>query len=489
MKNRTEKGITLIALIIMIIVLVIIVAISLKALGGENGLIVTSTKTAEEHNIAEYKEQIEHSLQGTVLSYITRGDEPNLENIANDIKSGNDWVKSSVANLDESITNPDIIITTNDGYVFQSYYDTLYGVAFVEYIGKDDGKQIPNLKTKYIGKVAAISTEATDNQNGIAKTELIYRQKIENTVTENLNKEVRFDVEPLGTGWFVIRTTSNAGKMRYAWIRVASVSDKLKAPTIILNPAVPNGRNEWYTTEVEVTLENNEEEAKEIRYMLVPNLEEVDLDKILNESDINAGNKYEGPFKITNNGTTKILAWVVDETGKYRSEYAREELKIDTKGPEIIGIKAEGVEPKETGWYTEKYINVEIDANDEGSGIDKYYYKKGTEWIQLIDAKLPRIEEDGIINISVKVVDKAGNETIKENIQIKKDSKPPEVKSPLSISNQTTSSMKATANIQDPVPGSTSDGGKIKYECWRTEIKNSGDGERVRVRRKRHRNI
>lgn len=240
--------------------------------------------------------------------------------------------------------------------------------------------------------------------------------------------------------------------MRYAWIRVASVSDKLKAPTIILEPVVPNGRNDWYTQEVEVTLENNEEEAKEIRYMLVPNLEQEDLDKILNESDIKAGNLYEGPFKITKDGKTKILAWIVDKSEKYRSEYAEENLKIDTKGPEITGVKAEGIEPKETGWYTEEYLNMQIEANDEGAGIDKYYYKKGTEWIQLPDAKLPRIEEEGIINIAVKVIDKAGNETIKEDIQVKKDSKPPEIKGPINITNQTVSSMKVTANIEDPVP-------------------------------------
>lgn len=452
MKNKKEKGITLIALIIIIVVIVIIAAISLKAIGGENGLIGTSTKTAEEHNIATYKAQVEQSLQGTVVYYATKGEEPSLENIANRIKVENDWVKSAIANLDESITNKDIIITTNDGYVFQAYYDTLYGVAFVEYIGKENGKQFPNIKTRYENKLASIIANANDSQNGIAKTELIYREKIENTVPENGDKEIEFNVENIGTGWYVIKTTSNTGNIRYAWVRVASVSERVEPPTILLNPVVPNGRNDWYTVDVEVTLENNQEDAKELRYILVPNLEQEDSDKILNESDIKAGNLYEGPFKISKNGTTKILAWAVDKEEKYRSEYAKEELKIDTKGPEIIGIKVEGVEPKETGWYTEEYLNAQIDANDVSSGIDKYYYKKGTDWIQLPDAKLPRIEEEGIINIALKIIDKAGNETIKEDIKVKKDSKPPEIKGPISISNQTGTSMKATANIQDPVP-------------------------------------
>ena len=78
--------------------------------------------------------------------------------------------------------------------------------------------------------------------------------------------------------------------------------------------------------------------------MLISGISE---DEKIEESDINAGNKYEGAFKINNQGFTRILAWVVDIDGEYRSEYAKEELKIDSKAPTINGIKTNPENPNE----------------------------------------------------------------------------------------------------------------------------------------------
>ena len=344
-KNKTsEQGITLIALIIMIVILVIIAAITIRAVTGDEGLIKTTAKSAEEHEIMAYKAQITQKVQSTVMSYMAKGEEPSLKEVGNALNEETLWVKSAVVNEDENISNKDIIVRTTDGYAFQIYYDSLYGATFVEYIGQDDGGEFPNLKARYEIRTASIYSTANDDKKGIAKTELIYRQEIKEPVYENPNGEVKFPVDKYGTGWYVVKTTSNTGKLRYAWVKVTSVSDKIKSPAIILNPANPNGNNNWYNTEVEVTITSNDENIKEIRYMLISGIEE---DTKIEDNDINAGNKYNGPFKINKQGFIRILAWVVDIDGAYRSEYTKEEIKIDTKKPTITGIKTNPETPNE----------------------------------------------------------------------------------------------------------------------------------------------
>ena len=102
---------------------------------------------------------------------------------------------------------------------------------------------------------------------------------------------------------------------------------------------------------------------------------------------------------------------------------------------------------------------MEIEANDqdengnEGSGIDKYYYMKGTKWEELTSTKLPTLESEGIISISVKAVDKAGKEET-HNFTIKKDSKPPEftMEKKIEITNKTAYGFTATTRATDPRP-------------------------------------
>ena len=112
--KTNERGITLIALIILIIILVIIAAVTVKSITGEEGLIKTSTKSAEEHEITAYKAQIVQKVQSIVMSYMARGEEPSLQEVGQGLNEDTLWVKSAVVNEDESITNKDIILRTTD---------------------------------------------------------------------------------------------------------------------------------------------------------------------------------------------------------------------------------------------------------------------------------------------------------------------------------------------------------------------------------------
>ena len=58
-KRRTNKGITLIALVITIIVLLILAGVSIATLTGENGILTKATNAKAETIKAQEKEQIE----------------------------------------------------------------------------------------------------------------------------------------------------------------------------------------------------------------------------------------------------------------------------------------------------------------------------------------------------------------------------------------------------------------------------------------------
>ena len=60
MRNILEdkKGITLIPLVITIILLLILAGVSIRALGGENGLIAKTKIAKEENKKSEYKEKL-----------------------------------------------------------------------------------------------------------------------------------------------------------------------------------------------------------------------------------------------------------------------------------------------------------------------------------------------------------------------------------------------------------------------------------------------
>ena len=131
-----ERGITLIALIVMIIIIVIISAITIKGLLGEHSIIDVTTDVAEDYEIVSYKEQIEHVVHSCVISYSARGEVPTLNDIA-DALNNESWVRSAIANTDTSISNPDIIVTVDKGYVYQVFYDSTFGKVIVDYLGKD----------------------------------------------------------------------------------------------------------------------------------------------------------------------------------------------------------------------------------------------------------------------------------------------------------------------------------------------------------------
>ena len=271
-----ERGITLIALIVMIVIIVIITTISIINLTGDHNLIDVTTDVANSYEVTSYKEQIEQVMHACIIGYSARGEVPTLNDMA-DALNEQDWVRSAIANTDTSISNGDIVVIVDKGYIFQVYYDSINGKIKIDYIGKDKGEggsiidALPTIKARYEKTIASIIVEASEPKNGIEKIELIYKGKIVET-RNNPKPEERFDIRKYGSGRYQIKATAkNTGAYRYAWVKVGNVSEKLTKPTIVLSPEIPDGQNNWYKTPVNVTITTDNENNKEIHYRIMRN--------------------------------------------------------------------------------------------------------------------------------------------------------------------------------------------------------------------------
>jgi biopolymer transport protein ExbD len=104
-KINKDKGITLIALVITIIVLLILAGVTIATLTGQNGILTNATKSKEETQKKNLKEQVELEVQGQYKSADLSIDMDNLK------KEIEDHVKAAVTkNADGSLT------VEKDGY-------------------------------------------------------------------------------------------------------------------------------------------------------------------------------------------------------------------------------------------------------------------------------------------------------------------------------------------------------------------------------------
>lgn len=146
--TKSEKGITLVALLITVVILVVLTAVAVKGITGNNGLIKTTEVVAEDYRITSYKEQIRQKVSSIVVGYAAMGKEANEEQIAEELGQETMWVKNAKASLIPAKTNEDVLVTTYEGYVFQVYYNSTYGAIYVEYIGMEERRRISKPKSK-----------------------------------------------------------------------------------------------------------------------------------------------------------------------------------------------------------------------------------------------------------------------------------------------------------------------------------------------------
>ena len=133
-KFKSQKGVTLVALIVTIIVLIILAGISINLLLGENGLITKAQEAKKQQKIAEIKEKISLELSAAETDAIIRNESLEEEQL--------DDIVSKYGTLQD---DKDTILTKDDNYEI-SLKEIWYGTLSTSGSYSDKKKQIEMLE-------------------------------------------------------------------------------------------------------------------------------------------------------------------------------------------------------------------------------------------------------------------------------------------------------------------------------------------------------
>lgn len=221
MKPKSEGGITLIALIATVIILVIVAAVAIRAITGDNDLLATTTEGAESYKVAEYKELIMTEVAGIIQANMMRGDGTTLNNIAEGLEENINEIKTANVYDDTTRGNSDILVTTEEDYVYEVYYNDLYNVYYVEFLGKGNDTDFPEIKAeiKKSDDKTVISATATAKAGNVTNFEMTHSGKV-------IARNDLSSVEILEPGWYQIKVETNKAKSRYVWLRIGSTKRK-----------------------------------------------------------------------------------------------------------------------------------------------------------------------------------------------------------------------------------------------------------------------
>ena len=446
---KEEQGITLIALLVTVILLVILVGVAVSQITGDEGIIVGTEEAVDDYKYQQYKEQIEQLVHSIILADSLAGRTTTVTSMAEDMEQES-WIKSAVPNEESK----DIIVTVQEGYVYQVYYDELTGMSSVDNVGTEDGASLPTVTATYNKETYTIEVTASC-EDGIEKIELIYGGEVVQTAN---SETASFEVEE--SGWYQVKATSGKGKTRYANVRV---SNEVGAPSI---EVTSNGEseNDWYGKDnvpVEVTISTEEGNVSGIYY------------KKNTDTDYTYVEGKSTLVTINTSGRTVIYAYAVDGRGN-ESDIVRIEVKYDNVVPQV-GAVAVSPEVPASGWYNTDVVVSIPNAEDSNSGIAGYYYWEVVGDVAEVPdeektyvsgaSKTLTVKSEGIKVLAFQAIDKAGNKSGISNITVQKDSTNPRSFT-ISISNQTKTEFTINAGTTDNTVYTNSVSGMDYYEVY-----------------------
>ena len=448
-KIKEEQGITLIALLVTVILLVILVGVAVSQITGDEGIIVGTEEAVDDYKYQQYKEQIEQLVHSIILADSLAGRTTTVTSMAEDMEQES-WIKSAVPNEESK----DIIVTVQEGYVYQVYYDELTGMSSVDNVGTEDGASLPTVTATYNKETYTIEVTASC-EDGIEKIELIYGGEVVQTAN---SENASFEVEE--SGWYQVKATSGKGKTRYANVRV---SNEVGAPSIAVTS---NGEseNDWYGKDnvpVEVTISTEEGNVSGIYY------------KKNTDTDYTYVEGKSTLVTINTSGRTVIYAYAVDGRGN-ESDIVRIEVKYDNVVPQV-GAVAVSPEVPASGWYNTDVVVSIPNAEDTNSGIAGYYYWEVVGDVAEVPdeektyvsgaSKTLTVKSEGIKMLAFQAIDRAGNKSGISNITVQKDSTNPKDFS-LNIINDTTTQFTVNTGTTDDTTYTSDVSGMNYYEVY-----------------------
>ena len=475
-KRQSEKGITLIALIVTIVILAILAGITIKTLTGKNGMIDVTETAAMESKIVGYSEQIEQTVHTEIVAKSTIGEEATTISIAERL-AAEDWVAKATVDPTATSTEGTItVIIRKEGFIFQVYYNALYGKVTIDYIGKAEGNggsngddfgnvtdKMPLIYATYDRKTAniVVSVRMPDGTSNGVKSITIYQDGDENKKvgekTEGIvdNEEYKFPVNE--SGWYKVVAESKEGVKNSTFVYVSVSEDGLEAPIITVAEA-GDSRKDWYGKDkipvvVEIDTSNSKTSVSGIHYEIISTPAREGDEKVEMKREVFdvTDTKIRLPG-ITTAGTTKIIAYAKGGNVGRTSDTSVLEVKYDSTAPVLNKINLNGEKKEGFEWYRSD-VEVGVQKEDiveKNSGIDGYWYKRdGSSPVQVQDiTKIQTVTKDGTTRFEFKIIDKAGNESAWMTVDVNKDAKDPD-KPTLIQTNQTLSSIEVEGRGND----------------------------------------
>lgn len=227
------------------------------------------------------------------------------------------------------------------------------GQKFLEYLGKEDGNVIPEVTISKVDN--KISVQTSEDVSGI---EVIHKGSIVKS-----EKATNLEYEATKTGWYIIKATSSAGKLRYGWVRISST---IAAPKIEIVKPTEKPDAGWYKENVTVRISAGSNKTTKIYYTL-SNWREDPLLEITNAETI--GGVIAKDIELSLQGINSVYAYAVDEASG-ESEIVSLNALIDSEAPVLRDINVTGIKG-ENGWYRgEVGLSLE-NARDNASGVSR----------------------------------------------------------------------------------------------------------------------
>ena len=317
--NSKNKGITLIALVITIVVLVILSAVSIRTLGGENGLITKTQIAKEESKKSEYKDKL--LIAKTEAIVIKDGQDITLDEYIEQIKADKiEGIKSI-----EKITEDKARVITKEGYIF------IITVNTIEYYENENSLPQMDIKDANIEFTLNPNTwtngkvEVTVSKKESKYTIQLSKDKTEWTATNKMTFEEN--------GTIYARLVDEIGRLSDVASKKIDIIDKEKPDVPAINVTSGTvGNNNYYRSNVTVKItagKDTQSGVNKTTYVLSGSTTK-------SETTIPSN----GTIIISNEGTTTITAYTYDNANN-KSSASTLTIKKDATPPTIKALFSE----------------------------------------------------------------------------------------------------------------------------------------------------
>ena len=205
-KEKSSKGITLVALVITIIVLLLLAGIAIASLGGENGIFAKVKQAKKTHIESEMKEQLTMGLQEL---QIAKQGNATLDDVTQD------WANEAILSdyspvlQEDASLNGKLIIMTKDNVKGKFLIGQNLDIETIEY--NKSSVEIEYTTISRIDNKVKINIVVTDKINGVKQIE--YPEGNPLKVVSGTKEQISIDYEvELGQEYKFVITTGDGNK-------------------------------------------------------------------------------------------------------------------------------------------------------------------------------------------------------------------------------------------------------------------------------------